>query len=233
MHANDPHPDLTEADRTSQTRFGPRPVPDGHRSAGQHGAGGTRRIPPHGPVSPDGRHARPRPSTAAMVIVWGGVALGVAGLTAATAIAARRLTGTDEPAPRPRGPVRAPRFAEMNEDEREEMRRRVRAQALEDDRQAARLRADAARTRRPRGNVAQDLTRTATELTDSLNGVARSISDAFDSFRGVSRQANSILADFVVASDQLRAILHGSPGPRPGRPPEREGGEDPDRMHRL
>ncbi|MEE2859923.1 MAG: hypothetical protein ACU0DH_13805 [Paracoccus sp. (in: a-proteobacteria)] len=227
MRPQDPHSPPAEADRTSQTRFGPRPVPDGHLTD-----------------DPTARHRIPSASrglskdasTATKVIVWGGMALGVAGLTAAATMTARKLIGPRHPAPRIQGPVHAPRFAEMTEAERDEVRRRVRAQALEDDRESARLRVEAAEARHPRGNFAQDLTRTATELTDSLNGVAQSISDAFESFRGVSRQANSILGDFVVAADQLKAILNGSPGPQPVAPEDRRPAaepEDPDRMHRL
>lgn len=238
MRPNDPHAEANEAVRTSQTRFGPRPVPTGDRTSGDdpYGTPVSSRIPPSGRVSPDGRHAWPEPSMAAKVIVWGGVALGVAGLTAAATMTARRLAGTDQPHARKQGPIHAPRFAEMDEDERDEVRRRVRIQALEDDREAARLRAEAALKRQRRGNVAQDLTRTATELSASLNGVARSISEAFESFRGVSRQANSILADFVVAADQLKAILNASPGPRPVVPQDRDGAGDmagPERIHRL
>ncbi|WP_265501038.1 hypothetical protein [Paracoccus beibuensis] len=223
MRPHDPTLPPIEADRTSHTRFEPRPIPDGHRTE-------------DAPLSRDGRHARPAPSTTATVIVWGGVALGVAGLTVAATMAARRLAGTDRPAPRMHGPTHAPRFADMDEVERDEIRRRVRAQAMNDERAAARLRAEAAQTRHPRGNIAQDLTRTAAELTNSLNGVATSISQAFESFRGVSRQANSILADFVIAADQLKSILNAGPGPRPVAPenrPEAAGADDAARMHRL
>lgn len=218
----DSHPGLTEADRTSQTRFGPRPVPKGHRTASPyaHRKMVSSKIPPSGKVSPDGRHAWPQPSTAAKVIVWGGVALGFAGLSAAAVLIGRSLMGSDDRAPaadRP-APV-APRFAQMEEDEREAMRRRVRAQARLDGQHAARLRAKASQGR---GNVAKDLTRTATDLSSSLSGVAQSLTSAFDSFRGVSRQATTIVGEFVAAADQLRAILNGAPGPRPGEGSNRD-----------
>ena len=45
----------TDADITSETRFGPRPVPKGHRRPA--GPQDYRRIPPSGDVSPDGKRA--------------------------------------------------------------------------------------------------------------------------------------------------------------------------------
>lgn len=232
---HDPHPELTEADRTSQTRFGPRPVPEGHKTASPypHRKMVSSKIPPSGRVSPDGRSAWPEPSTAAKVVVWGGVALGMAGIAAAASLAVRALSGDDrapEPAYRPRNggprPV-APRFAELDEDDREAVRRRVRAQARDDSRHAARLRAEAGRGRG--GNIAKDLTRTATDLSEGLNGVAQSLVGAFQSFRGVSHQATSIVGDFVAAADQLRAVLNGAPGPQPKAP----GTSDPARPLRA
>ena len=242
---HDPHPELTEADHTSQTRFGPRPVPEGHKTGSPypHRPMRSTKVPPSGRVSPDGRHVWPEPSLTAKIIVWGGMALGVAGITAATSIAARKLVASDRPEPpRLTGPAPvAPRFAQMEEDEREAMRRRVRAQAREDATQKARLRAKAGQGRE-RGNFAKDLTRTATELTDGLNGVAQSLVTAFDSFRGVSQQATTIVADFVAAADQLKSMVNGAPGPAPAprRPvapapqvaaPQTDDGGD-DRIHR-
>lgn len=43
----------------------------------------SRAIPPRSPVSPGGNTTWPRPSLAARIMVYGGVALGVAGVTAA------------------------------------------------------------------------------------------------------------------------------------------------------
>jgi hypothetical protein len=235
---HDSHPELTEADRTSQTRFGPRFVPEGHRTPSPypHRKMISSAVPPSGRVSLDGKHIWPEPSLGAKIIVWGGMALGVAGITAASAIAARKLVGSDKPpVPLLRGPAPvAPRFAEMDEDEREAMRRRVRAQAREDSMRNASLRAQAGQGR-DKVNFAKDLTRTATELTDGLNGVAQSLVTAFDSFRGVSRQATTIVGDFVAAADQLKAMVNGAPGPKPApaRPTaEPTQGED-DRPDRL
>ena len=135
-------------------------------------------------------------------------------LISMAAIVARKLAGTDDaPHPTHRQAV-APRFARLEEEEREAMRRRVRAQARDDSVHTARVRAKASRGRS--GNFAKDLTRTATDLSDGLNGVAQSLAGAFQSFRGVSSQATSIVGEFVAAAEQLRAILNGAPGPNPG-----------------
>ena len=79
----------TGADETSETRFGPRPVPEGHRHPA--GPSESRRIPPHGDVSPDGSRVWPRPSPTAKWLVWGGTALAAAAVTAGTVIVARQL----------------------------------------------------------------------------------------------------------------------------------------------
>ncbi|RJK99778.1 hypothetical protein D3P06_14190 [Paracoccus aestuarii] len=215
---HDRHSRPTAADVTSQTRFGPRPVPQPDAKGVVRHAKGQ----PDRRIITDGRQSFVEPSTTAKVIVWGGVALGFAGLTAATAVVVRKLTGDDdEPRPTHRAtPAAAPRFAQMDDDDREAMRRRVRAQAQDDARHAAQLRARASRGRR-KGNTAQNLTRTATDLSQGLNGVAQSLVSAFQSFRGVSHQATSIVGEFVAAADQLRSILHGTPGPRPGAPEPR------------
>lgn len=210
MSRHDPHPELTEADRDSETRFGIRPVPDDHRTASPypHRKMPSSRVPPSGKVSPDGKRIWPQPSLAAKIIVWGGIAAGVAGVTAAAAITARKLAGHDRPLldERPVRPSEAPRFAAIGEDEREEIRRRVRAQAREDSRAAARVRAEASRKRSGRGNAARNLTTTATDLSTGLNGVVQSVLGAFDAFQRVAGQTRSILGEFTAAADQIRAM---------------------------
>ena len=80
---------LTDADVTSETRFGPRPVPEGHRRP--HVAPQPRRIPPHGDVSPDGKHTWPKPSRSARWLTWGGTAIAAAAVTAGAVLAARHV----------------------------------------------------------------------------------------------------------------------------------------------
>lgn len=65
------------------------------------GPDGSRPIPPHGRVSPDGRAPWPQPSPAARAVVYGGLALAVAGLTVGTVYLGRRLAGSDEPTAEP------------------------------------------------------------------------------------------------------------------------------------
>ena len=190
------------------------PAPMEHPSAAAHPGtlrDGTR----------DGMHDGIRRDGAyrgGQALVWGGVALGVAGLTAATVLSVRHLLaraeadGPETDRPAPHRMVGAPAFAALSDEEREAIRRRVRAQAREDYEKAARERAAASAKRHKRGgNTAKDLTRTATELTASLTGVATAVAAATKAFRGVSGQAPGIMGDFVAAADQLRAILNGSP----------------------
>lgn len=209
MRPQDTHPHLTEADRDSQTRFGTRRVPEGHRTASPypHRKMVSSRIPPSGEVSPDGRHVWPRPSLAARIIVWGGVAAGVAGLTAAGVAVGRAIAGNDRPEDRAHV---APRFAQIDEDEREAMRRRVRAQARADAEAAARLRAKASRSR---GTPAQRLTETANEVSTGLNAVVGSVLSAFEAFNTVASQARGVVDQFTRTADQIRDVT----GTRPGR----------------
>ncbi|MBU2959056.1 hypothetical protein Q4511_08845 [Paracoccus sp. 1_MG-2023] len=162
--------------------------------------------------------------------VWGGVALGVAGLTAATIMSVRRLTErpetrADTPTRHdttPSEPVLAPGFAELTAEEREAIRQRVREQAREDYAAAARERVEASakRNKRRKSNTAKDLTKTATELTASLTGVATAVAAASKAFRSVSGEAPGIMGEFVAAADQLRSMLNGSPNAQAGQNPD-------------
>ena len=233
MHpTDDDTPPLTDADRTSETRFGPRPVPQGHKYPQ------ARRTIPSGRVSPDGRSSYPNPSLGTKIAVWGGVALGVAGGTAAAVYAVRAIA--DSIAGDPHHKVRhrhspAPRFAQMDEDDREAMRRRVRAQDHEDREEVAHLRSEASQHRQTpkspkarKGNFVEDLIQTSTKLSESLEGVAKSLSVAMDSFRSVARQATEVISEFAATADQLRSALRGDQ-PLGGH---RDAG-DSDRNHRL
>ncbi|MDP5307810.1 hypothetical protein [Paracoccus spongiarum] len=198
---------LTEADRVSQTRFGPRSVPKGHRPGSQHGPMRASRVIADAPMSPDGRRPYPTPSTASKVIVWGGVALGVAGVTAAALMAARKLAADtpDRPHERPGPTVRqgAPRPARPA------------------DTVHVRPAAAPVAASRKTGNLARDLTDTASELSASLNGVAQSLVSAFDGFSRVARQSSGLVREFAQAADQIRTVMgradaaRGTATPRP------------------
>ncbi|MTD98695.1 hypothetical protein GIY56_00150 [Paracoccus sp. YIM 132242] len=228
---------MTEADRTSETRFGPRPVPPGHH--GPKPSFQARRVIASGNVSPDGRSSYPTPSLGAKIAVWGGVAVGVAGGTAAAVLAVRKIADAvsgSSHAKHPHRKFNAPRFVEMDEDERDAMRRRVRAQDHADRQEFSRLRAEASQHRHDRkpkapkrkGNFVEDLIHTSTRLSESLEGVAKSLSVAMDSFRSVAGQATGVVSEFASTADQLRSALRGD---QP-KAAQREAG-DSDRAHRL
>lgn len=231
---HDPHPELTEADRPSQTRFGVRPVPEGHRTAApyDHRKMRSSAIPPSGPVSPDGRRPWPAPSTTAKAVVWGGVVVGAAGLAAGTVMILRALSDDTPASRRNEGRAQAqtwrndnpaalaPRYAGLSEDEREAMRRRVRAQAKRDGEKKAALRAGARRSGGSVQNFAKDLTDTANHLSTGLNGVATSLVGAFEAFRKVAAQAHGIVGEFTTAADELKGMLrqgNSAPAPVPGQ----------------
>lgn len=225
---------LTEADRTSETRFGPRPVPGGHQKP--KGIQ-SRRAVPSGRVSPDGRSAYPTPALSTKIAVWGGVAVGMAGGTAAAIFAIRKLAEAisgDSPSGRHDRKSMAPRFREMDESERDAMRQRVRAQDREDRQEFARLRAQASQNRqrtrpsRQKGNFVEDLIQTSTKLSESLEGVAKSVSVAMDGFRSVARQATEVVSEFADTADQLRAALRGEAPRRSQASPD-----DHDRTRRM
>lgn len=246
MHPTHDHDrPMNETDRTTETRFGPRPVPQGHMS---HPASGSRRVIPSGRVSPDGRSAYPTPALGSKIAVWGGVALGVAGGTAAAVFAIRKIAEAiaDDPHPHRSGrPTAAPRFASLDDDAQEAMRQRVRAQDRADRAEMARLRADAAVSRpqmraprKPRGNFVEDLIQTSDKLSESLQSLAKSLSVAVESFRGVAAQATGIVSEFASAADELRSALRGGATPR-AQPDPRDRQADlrdrqeHDRTHRL
>lgn len=128
----------------------------------------SRRIPPHGDVSPKGDRIWPRPSMTAKVLVYGGTALAAAAATAAGVLAVRKVAdlvsgnealdreadrAAERAAERARQQVysaarggssgHAPRFAIMPDPEREEMRTRARSRMREDAAARNRLREQA------------------------------------------------------------------------------------------
>ncbi|WJS84440.1 hypothetical protein [Paracoccus sp. TOH] len=236
---DEPPADHTEADVTSETRFGPRPVPEGHRRPAAHHE--SRRIPPHGDVSPDGTRPWPHPSRGAKWLTWGGTTLAAAALTAGTVIAARRvidLLSEDEP-PRRRGSL-APRFAEMDQAEREAMRRRTLQREAEAAREAARIRAEAERgrprpRRQPRQSLMQEVDANTASLAQGVESVMRSVSSAMAGFRSVAGQATTIMQEFGDAAALAQGIFGrqgreeaDTPRPRHPQPDDRHGAHMPD-----
>ena len=153
-------------------------------------------------------------SDTARVLVWGGVLLGVAGLTAGTILATRKVSDLLAGDPRRQPPpdrvprTLAPRFAELDEDEREMVRRRVRAQARADSVIAARRRAEAARRRHAaRPSSLSEIAQTASGLTAGVNGLAASLSGAFHGFRSVAAEASSVIGEFAATARQIRNLM--------------------------
>lgn len=217
-HGDQDRPPILEtgADTPGDTRFGPRPVPKGHRHPA--GPSESRRIPPHGDVSPDGHRVWPRPSPTAKWLVWGGTALAAAAVTVGAVIAARHVLDalSDKDADRdsrhggPRSGL-APRFADLSPDEREAMRRRAQSRDDEDARHLARLRAEAEQARaverprrRPRrASFAQEVETNAASLRSGIESLMMGVT----AFRSVASQASGIMREFDGASGIIGAIL--------------------------
>lgn len=190
MHPDYDHQPTHDASHDSETRFGPRPAFAGHE----------------GPIS----HR-----STAVPTVWGWVGAGVAAaaVTAGTVLALRKVADmitSDEAAPRQN---LAPRFATLDDDEREDMRRNVRARAREDAAEAARLRAAAGRRRAmPQPNVADRFTNRAERVSGSLTAFVAAMSGAVEGFRSVAGQAGGIMRDFTEAAATVRSFLDGQNG---------------------
>lgn len=232
---NRPH---SEADRTSQTRFGPRPVPTGHH--GPKPSQPSRRIIASGRLSPDGKSAYPSPSTGAKIAVWGGIALGVAGGTAAAIFAVRKIAEaiSDDPRSSYRTrPAAAYRPAKLHHDDASS--RHTAGYRDHDNRQnfasaagtAAQHRTPAKSRKHSTGNFVEDVIQTSNRLSKSLEDVASSFATALTAFRGVSQQATGIVSEFAATADQLRAALKGQNPSGSGEHGAEHG--ERDRTHRI
>ncbi|WP_199260882.1 hypothetical protein [Paracoccus binzhouensis] len=192
--------DRNETEVTGETRFGPRPVPEGHRRPSSPYE--SRRIPPHGDVSPDGTRPWPHPSRSARWLVWGGTALAAAALTAGTVIAARRVVELlSEDTPPRRRETPAPHLAEANAAAREAARRRTEAEHNRP-----------RRRRPPRQSLMQEVEANSASLAQGVESVMRSVDSAMAGFRSVAGQASAVMREFGDAAALARGIFD-----RPGR----------------
>lgn len=209
-----------EADRTSYTRFGPRPVPEGHRPHVDRHVGPyeSRRIPPSGPVSPDGSRPWPAPSKNGRLLVWSGTAVAAAAVTALAVHLGRRLGETlqdDTPAPTAhRKPSAPPRFAELSEDERAALRARARraARAAQDavEEEAPRMRRPPApkiRRRRPKADFSSEVNQRTRDLSHGVGNVMSSLTAALTGFRAVAGQAGHIMREFNDAASLIGGFM--------------------------
>ncbi len=222
------HDDLgvtrTDADETSQTRFGPRPVPEGHRRpAGPHE---SRHVPPSGDVSPDGSRAYPRPSRLAKWIVLGGTGIAAAALTAGSVYAARHLgdlisgNGTSKPQRRDR-PRRhdgaaetRPRMQNPDADDRARMRRNE----ARDQRAPPPPRDYSPPKAAPRRNLMAEIEDNTATLTQSVDNVMRTLTAAVTGFRQVASQASAIVREFGDAAALVRQVIDPKAGGAPSAP---------------
>lgn len=214
----------------------------------------SSRIPPSDMGPYEGAERRGATLTNRLLVL-GGAGVVAAAVTAGGILAARRLIRaidgdevTAKPAQlREQREHLAPRFASMDEEERDALRARARERARRDRNELARLRAQAARDRaapraRARGGVAQELTDSATRLSGSLTGVVSSLTGALSGFRMVAAQASGIVREFSDAADVVRGVLN----PKAGQPEDRRAdqarvndrdeplrAEPRDRTHRL
>lgn len=228
----------------------------------QTGPSESRMIPPHGDVSPDGRHVWPRPSLTARVLVYGGVALAAAGATAGAVILARKagcaLSGCRDG---DAGQTDAPRFAATDDTEREAIRRAIARREAEDAawRDALRRRAAAEAAEVPAAAPARAPRRARRrppprdglrigDLTNALRDASGFVAAAVSGFASVARQGG-LLDQFRNAADLLRGgatpeAPH-TEGAAQGRAPFRHGQSDSnsdatrhdtgdsERLHRL
>ncbi len=216
----DPHPHGDPVDRRQET-YRPSPY-------------ASQVTPPHGRVTPDGKRAYPHPSLTARVLVWGGMAVAAAAVTAGSVLAVNKVVdlvaGDDEPdhdhrethrahshdamhdAPRPRRSL-APRFADMTEAERAQMRRRQRAREADMERHADAIRAQAKdhrpmrRRRKPQMGLLEEIETNARHISASAEGIMASLGAAIAGFRTVAGQAEGVIREFSHTADQVRGFL--------------------------
>lgn len=239
----------TEADQLSHTRFGPRPVPEGHRPS--YGPRGARRIPPSGPVSPDGQRAYPMPSRFAKWVVWGGTGIAAAALTAGTVYVARHVSDllSDREPPRKRRRAHAkPRMQMANLAERAALRDRPPQPAPQptardprrEDVRPPKMQSpyrEEARPPRPRSKpksragIMHEIEDNTVRLSKGVDNLMGSLTAAVSGFRTVAAQATGIMREFSDAAAMVRGIMGeapratGAPARRPApqaRPPVSE-----------
>lgn len=205
------------ADVTSDTPHGPRPVPEGHLDADQVQA----------------RRPRPRKSGTSRLLTWGGVGLATVAAVMATRAVVDALTADPEDRPqrrrarpisaRPTSARReslAPRFSDMDEEDRRAVRARARAEFVDYDDRAADVREAALRERREqeralrrrhakqtRSNFMGDFSHSAVKLATNITTLIAAANAAVDGFQQVSGKTDGIMRDFTQAADRLRGFF--------------------------
>ncbi len=198
------------ADVPTNTRHGPRPVPEHHIP--------TRDAPIDPPASREPKSLR------TTLMVWGGLGLAatvgvLAARAAADALSARAEDKASPPptqrpapyqGPRPR---HAPAYAALDEERRARMRAHARADMADFDEHAAELRARAQRERRKRRAPAAPQQKSA-GFAENIGTAARSVvaligaaTAALEGFKQVSANSDQIMRDFSSAADKLQQFL--------------------------
>lgn len=174
----------------------------------------SRRVPPSGKVSPDGRSAYPAPSTGAKIVTLGGAAIAAAALTAGGVLAVRKIA--DMVSGNDRLDRRADDAAErarerVYDDARGQPRAKPRASGHDHAAPASSRtdRAPAPRRAPPprRQNFVEDVEQTAQRLNGGILGVIGSIGAAITGFRTVAAQAEGVVREFHATADSIRHFL--------------------------
>ncbi|MFI0395443.1 hypothetical protein [Paracoccus jiaweipingae] len=198
----DNRPRRTEADVDSETRFGTRHVPKGHRASAPYRPShlDPRRVIPSGDLAPDGR-PYPAPSLTARILVWGGIGVAAAAATAGTILAARKIadavSGGDDDRRRDDASLDAAH-------QRLSARSLARIEAEERARAAARA---GARRRVAQPSFLREVRDTTQGLSGGLLGLIGSLNAAVTGFRAVAQQASGIIREFSDSADSVRHIL--------------------------
>ncbi|AGT07831.1 hypothetical protein JCM7686_0722 [Paracoccus aminophilus JCM 7686] len=237
---------LSDTGEDREPRLGSRPAQDEPFAFGSPYE--SRRIPPSGDVSPDGSRIWPQPSTTSKLLVWGGMGIAAAALTAGAVIAGRHvgemIRGEDKPQPRaPRpNPARpdevrmatlAPRYAELSPAERDALRNRNRQREYEEELRIARARAEAAEraleaergrprpSRRRRADFMREVERNTRHLSGSVDSAMGSFGAAFSGFRAVATQAAGLVSEFGTAAKLIRGMMGDVMASKDDRPAEK------------
>lgn len=181
------------------------------------------------------------------LILWGGIGLAAtASLLAARALS-EALAGDAEDRPRPQNGRReslAPRFSDMDDDDRRAVRARARAEFLDFEERAADLREAALRERREKERAARarhrkqarrsrlgDVSHSAVTLATNITALIAAANAAVDGFQQVSGRTGGIMRDLTDTADRVRSFFDNS---KPAPPePEAKPEAPRDRTHKL
>lgn len=199
----------------------------------------SRVTPPSGKVAPDGKRAYPQPALSSKLLVWGGIGVAAAAVTAGTILGVRAVvdavSGSDkddaveaarrrakarrrhgQPRPMPRNAFSGPRDGALRVARDDGERTAARDEARREERERIerdRRRARAAAQRPGFSAQVEDVART-------IRNTLGTVTAAIEGFRSVSGQAGSIMNEFRGAADTVRTMFD-SDQARPANPPRK------------